>query len=429
MEMFTDTSQEYLLKSLKRFSILRPELHSKIVEYCAKSNSLENVAEFIRNMLHSNKDKVASEYVKRRLAESQSHGNYFTNSVGQGCQEPKSPPSAEKDNKNHFQRRQNRSDNKMDGSKIQLTQGDNIANGKIERDDENRSSVSIDDEVANSVQALSLSEPSNNTSSGYDICKSRDVQKSGVTLSPSLFVQNREKIKIQDREGKCEISELMPGMVLMKNWLTKEEQVKIVLTCRELGVGPGGFYQPGYGDRSKLRLWMMCFGKHWDPETKTYQDIRPNDNAKPPLIPEDFLILVDKAIQEANDRLKSSKQPNAHKPLPHIHPDLCLVNFYKESGRLGFHQDKDESNSSIQKGLPIVSFSIGDSAEFLYNTIRDEENAKKVILESGDVLLFGGPSRLIFHGISRLLRHTAPYWLSSETKIRPGRLSLTFRQY
>lgn len=92
-------------------------------------------------------------------------------------------------------------------------------------------------------------------------------------------------------------------------------------------------------------------------------------------------------------------------------------------------QDKDESPGSLRKGLPVVSFSIGDSGEFLFSDQRDVEKAEKVLLESGDVLIFGGKSRLIFHGVSHVLQNTAPKVLLDETNLRPGRLNLTFREY
>lgn len=92
-------------------------------------------------------------------------------------------------------------------------------------------------------------------------------------------------------------------------------------------------------------------------------------------------------------------------------------------------QDRDESEESLKKGLPVVSFSIGDSAEFLYGDGRDEGMAQKVLLESGDVLIFGGKSRRVFHGVSRIYQKTAPKLLIDESNLRPGRLNLTFRKY
>lgn len=92
-------------------------------------------------------------------------------------------------------------------------------------------------------------------------------------------------------------------------------------------------------------------------------------------------------------------------------------------------QDRDESRESIRKRLPVVSFSIGDSAEFLYGDERDVEKAERVLLESGDVLIFGGESRLVLHGVSSIIPESAPPELLQDTRLCPGRLNLTFRQY
>lgn len=78
--------------------------------------------------------------------------------------------------------------------------------------------------------------------------------------------------------------------------------------------------------------------------------------------------------------------------------------------------------------MPVVSISIGDSAEFLYGDQRDVDKAERILLESGDVLIFGGKSRHIFHGVTSINPKTAPPALLDYTKLRPGRLNLTFRK-
>lgn len=92
-------------------------------------------------------------------------------------------------------------------------------------------------------------------------------------------------------------------------------------------------------------------------------------------------------------------------------------------------QDRDESRESLHKGLPVVSFSIGDSAEFLYSDQRNVKKAENVLLESGDVLIFGGESRHVYHGVSSIIQNSAPEKLVRDTCLCPGRLNLTFRQY
>lgn len=81
---------------------------------------------------------------------------------------------------------------------------------------------------------------------------------------------------------------------------------------------------------------MMCLGKNWDPETRLYADRRPIDDVKPPVIPEGFSQLVEKAIKDAHAFIKQNS--NARFMLPKMKPDICIVNFYTDSGKLGLHQ-------------------------------------------------------------------------------------------
>ncbi|KAL2345991.1 hypothetical protein Fmac_007276 [Flemingia macrophylla] len=253
---------------------------------------------------------------------------------------------------------------------------------------------------------------------GFDICPPK--KPGSVVLKPPLLVKNRE-MRRSSKEGRSAIP-IRAGMVLLKGYLGLSDQEKIVERCRELGVGEGGFYQPGYGEETKMHLKMMCLGKNWDPLSSQYGDQRPFDGAKPPEIPPEFLDHVRNALRDANALISDN-------PLPSISPDICIVNFYSQSGRLGLHQDKDESQDSLRRALPVVSFSIGDSADFLYADHRDLDKADKLQLHSGDVLIFGGPSRHLFHAVSSIHPNTAPTLLLHHTNLRPGRLNLTFRQY
>ena len=91
---------------------------------------------------------------------------------------------------------------------------------------------------------------------------------------------------------------------------------------------------------------------------------------------------------------------------------------------MGLHQDKDESSASLDAGFPVVSVSIGDTARFLFGGLRRREPVETMMLESGDVFVFGGEARLRYHGVSRIVPGTAPAELAL-----PGRINLTFRQY
>jgi alkylated DNA repair protein (DNA oxidative demethylase) len=79
-------------------------------------------------------------------------------------------------------------------------------------------------------------------------------------------------------------------------------------------------------------------------------------------------------------------------------PDACLINRYAPGTRLTLHQDKNERDFAA----PIVSVSLGLPATFLFGGLRRADRPRRLRLESGDVVVWGGPSRLIFHGIDVL---------------------------
>src|SRR5258705_5841216 len=90
---------------------------------------------------------------------------------------------------------------------------------------------------------------------------------------------------------------------------------------------------------------------------------------------------------------------------------------------MGLHQDKDERRESIEAGLPVVSISIGDTARFLFGGLTRRDPVEPILLESGDAFVFGGPARLRYHGVSRIMPGTAPPDIALV-----GRFNLTFRQ-
>jgi len=91
---------------------------------------------------------------------------------------------------------------------------------------------------------------------------------------------------------------------------------------------------------------------------------------------------------------------------------------------MGPHQDKDESAASLDAGHPVVSISVGDTARFQFGGSTRRDPIQTCRLESGDAFVFGGPARLRYHGVSRVVPGTAPAALGIE-----GRFNLTFRKY
>ena len=159
-----------------------------------------------------------------------------------------------------------------------------------------------------------------------------------------------------------------------------------------------------------MSVRMLCLGRHWNARTYTYEDVREDVDGQPaPSLPEEFARIANEAAAAAGFTFT---------------PDTCIVNWYGAASRMGLHQDKDESPESIAQGLPVVSFSIGDSARFLFGGLRRRDPVEKLLLESGDAFVFGGAARLRYHGVTRILAGTAPAGLPFE-----GRLNLTFRKF
>jgi alkylated DNA repair protein (DNA oxidative demethylase) len=99
-------------------------------------------------------------------------------------------------------------------------------------------------------------------------------------------------------------------------------------------------------------------------------------------------------------------------------PEACLVNFYDCHARMGLHQDRDEA----ELVAPVVSISLGESCCFRYGGLRRGDPAKKLELNSGDILVMGGAARLTFHGVDKI------YPGSSELLPGGGRINLTLRR-
>ena len=98
-------------------------------------------------------------------------------------------------------------------------------------------------------------------------------------------------------------------------------------------------------------------------------------------------------------------------------PDACLVNRYEPGTRLSLHQDRNERDFTA----PIVSVSLGLPAIFLFGGARRQDRASRVRLENGDVVVWGGPTRLSFHGVAPLADGEHP--LTGR-----HRINLTFRK-
>ena len=99
-------------------------------------------------------------------------------------------------------------------------------------------------------------------------------------------------------------------------------------------------------------------------------------------------------------------------------PEACLINFYAPSARMGLHQDRDEEDFDA----PVVSLSIGDTGLFRIGGTTRKGRTQSLKLAAGDAIVFGGPARLAFHGVDRILPGTSTLLKDG------GRINLTLRR-
>ena len=236
-----------------------------------------------------------------------------------------------------------------------------------------------------------------------------------------------------------------------------------------------------------MRLQMVCLGRHWDHRNGSYSSRRTKIDDEPvPAVPEELSAAAAKVMRWASlagdapsaatggcragaraisedeivpitsavlseadegvraedreeDELPTSRLPDTalgeHSHSEPYVPDIVIINRYGRHGSLGLHQDKDESAASLAAGTPIVSISLGDSCVFVVGpptvqvggTPPPPSECQYVRLHSGDAIVFGGPSRLIWHGVKSVFSGSAPGFLRLPEK--PCRLNLTMRRF
>ena len=134
-----------------------------------------------------------------------------------------------------------------------------------------------------------------------------------------------------------------------------------------------------------------------------YDALDPSTGAPWQAMPMSFLQLAKNAAAEAG--------------YANFVPDACLINQYEIGARMSLHQDKDEQDFS----QPIVSVSLGCAATFLFGGLKRSDKPRKILLQHGDIVVWGGKSRLNYHGIM-------PLRTNNHEALGAYRFNLTFRK-
>jgi alkylated DNA repair protein (DNA oxidative demethylase) len=193
-----------------------------------------------------------------------------------------------------------------------------------------------------------------------------------VAVTPELF-------------ARAEREELAPGACVLRGFASTDdaelkralEAVALAAPFRHL-ITPGGF---------RMSVAMTNCGPYgWvsDEHGYRYAPLDPDSGQPWPVLPTVFAALAQRAAALAG--------------FAGFAPDACLVNRYEPGARLTLHQDKDERDF----GQPIISVSLGVPATFLFGGLKRKDRVARVVVEHGDVVVWGGPSRLRYHGVAPL---------------------------
>jgi len=178
---------------------------------------------------------------------------------------------------------------------------------------------------------------------------------------------------------------LAPGAVVLRGFARADESALLAelqgvieqAPFRHM-VTPGGFRMSAAMTNSGALGWVS------DKSGYRYDAVDPEHGARWPRMPDAFVWLATSAAARAG--------------FARFVPDACLINRYEPGARLSLHQDKDEQDFDA----PIVSVSLGLPAVFLFGGSKRSDKPNRVQLTHGDVVVWGGPARLRYHGVAPL---------------------------
>ena len=209
---------------------------------------------------------------------------------------------------------------------------------------------------------------------------------------------------VADATPAAEMEKLADGAFLFRRFAVDSAESIVQAVSQIAKISPFRHMITPGGYRMSVAM-TNCGRAGWTTDRYGYRytAIDPETNAAWPPMPSAFQQLAAAAAERAG--------------FPGFQPDSCLINRYEPGTRLSLHQDKNEKFYES----PIVSVSLGLPAKFLFGGLTRNVRPQRLRLENGDVVVWGGPSRLAFHGIDTLAEGSHP--LTGRC-----RLNLTFRR-
>ncbi|MBJ6611338.1 MAG: DNA oxidative demethylase AlkB [Candidatus Thiothrix moscowensis] len=197
---------------------------------------------------------------------------------------------------------------------------------------------------------------------------------------------------------------LSPGALVLRQYAAAHTDSLLAGIHAIAAQAPSRHMQTPGGHTMSVAM-TNCGKAGWITDRKGYRysTIDPLSGQAWPAMPADFRSLAQAAALAAG--------------FPAFQPDACLINRYPVGAKMALHQDRDECDLTA----PIVSVSLGLPATFLWGGLQRNDKVVKVPLLHGDVVVWGGEARLVFHGI-------APLKSGQHPLLGEERLNLTFRQ-
>ncbi|MEJ5978552.1 DNA oxidative demethylase AlkB [Novosphingobium sp. PS1R-30] len=211
-------------------------------------------------------------------------------------------------------------------------------------------------------------------------------------MLPDLFATDREKIALD------------PGAWLLGDFALDEASALLAEIARIAAQAPFRHLETRTGGTMSVAM-TNCGDAGWVSDRRGYRytDDDPLSGQAWPAMPSQFRDLARRAAETAG--------------FPGFAPDACLINRYAPGTRLSLHQDRDEARHDA----PIVSVSLGVPARFIWGGQQRSDRPRRHNLFHGDIVVWGGPARLTFHGIDMLRKAHHP-------ETGDLRFNLTFRR-
>jgi DNA oxidative demethylase len=194
------------------------------------------------------------------------------------------------------------------------------------------------------------------------------------------------------------------GALLLRGF-ARPREADVIAALREVEARAPFRHMHTPGGHQMSVAMTNCGGVGWvtDRSGYRYDAVDPESGKAWPAMPPVFRALAEQAADHAG--------------FTGFAPDVCLINRYQPGARMSLHQDRDEQNFA----QPIVSVSLGLPAIFLFGGLQRSDKPQRYRLTHGDVVVWGGPSRLFFHGI-------APLADGEHALMGRQRINLTFRR-